>query len=147
TQRKLAEERQAQLVQELRGANEELSNFAYIASHDLKAPLRAIGSLSQWLSSDYADRFDDEGRSHMALLLSRVKRMDRLIDGILQYSRLGRVRETPSRVDLNALVDETVDLLAPPAHVAVHVGALPTLRLERTRAQQLFQNLLGNAIQ
>lgn len=147
SERKQAEERQAQLMHELRSANEELTNFAYVASHDLKAPLRAIGSLAQWLSADYADRFDEEGRGHMALLLSRVKRMDRLIDGILQYSRVGRVKETPSRVDLNALVDETVDLLAPPPHVAVRVGQLPTLRLERTRAQQLFQNLLGNAIQ
>lgn len=147
TERKQAEERQAQLMHDLRSANEELTNFAYVASHDLKAPLRAIGSLAQWLSTDYADRFDDEGRNHMALLLSRVKRMDRLIDGILQYSRVGRVKETPSRVDLNTLVDETVDLLAPPPHVKVRVAHLPTLRLERTRAQQLFQNLLGNAIQ
>ncbi len=147
TERKQAEERQAQLVHELRSANEELSSFAYIASHDLKAPLRAIGSLSQWLSADYGDRFDEEGRRHMSLLLSRVNRMNRLIDGILQYSRLGRVREAPSCVDLSVLVDETADLLAPPAHVTLRVGALPTLRLEKTRAQQLFQNLLANAIQ
>ncbi len=147
TERKRAEEKQAQLMHELRSANDELTNFAYATSHDLKAPLRAIGSLAQWLSTDYADRFDDEGRNHMALLLSRVKRMDRLIDGILQYSRVGRVRELPSPVDLNLLVDETVDLLAPPPHVKVEVAPLPTLRIERTRAQQLFQNLLGNAIQ
>lgn len=147
SERKAAEARQAELMQNLTTANEELSSFAYVASHDLKAPLRAIGSLAQWLSSDYADRFDEEGREHMALLLSRVKRMDRLIDGILQYSRVGRVKGTPTRVDLQALVDETVDLLAPPAHVSVTVQALPTIELERTRAQQLFQNLLANAIQ
>lgn len=146
SERKAVEARQAELMQDLKAANEELSNFAYVASHDLKAPLRAIGSLAQWLSTDYADRFDPEGREHMALLLSRVKRMDRLIDGILQYSRVGRVKETPTRVDLGALVGETVDLLAPPPHVAVTVGKLPTLEIERTRAQQLFQNLLSNAI-
>lgn len=142
-----AEAKQAALVRELKSANEELGNFAYVASHDLKAPLRAIGSLAQWISSDYADRLDDEGRGQMALLLGRVKRMDRLIDGILQCSRVGRVREQRSAVDLNELVAETIDLLAPPPHVKVRAGPLPTLNIERTRAQQLFQNLIGNAIQ
>ncbi|MCD6679400.1 MAG: ATP-binding protein [Burkholderiaceae bacterium] len=142
-----SEAKQAQLLRELQAANEELANFAYIASHDLKAPLRAIASLAQWISTDYADRFDDAGREQIALLLGRVKRMDRLIDGILQYSRVGRVREARTVVDLNEIVAETVDLLAPPAHVHVKVGRLPTLTIERTRAQQLFQNLIGNAIQ
>ncbi len=146
SERKAAEALQAELMADLKAANEELSNFAYVASHDLKAPLRGIGSLAHWLSTDYADKFDDEGRAHMALLLSRVKRMDRLIDGILQYSRVGRVKETPAQVDLGALVLETVDLLAPPPQVQVTVGPLPTVNIERTRAQQVFQNLLSNAI-
>ena len=146
SERKAAESRQAELMHDLQAANEELGNFAYVASHDLKAPLRAIGSLAQWLSTDYADRFDTEGREHMALLLSRVKRMDRLIDGILQYSRVGRVKSTPTQVDLNTLVRETVDLLAPPDHVKVTVEPLPVVRMDRTRAQQVFQNLLSNAI-
>ncbi len=139
--------RQAELVHELKSANEELASFAYVASHDLKAPLRAIASLAQWISADQAAKFDDEGREQMTLLLGRVKRMDRLIDGILQYSRVGRVKEARGRVDLNALVAETVDLLAPPAHIGVEVGPLPTIVIERTRAQQVFQNLIGNAIQ
>jgi len=142
-----SEARQARLLRELRSANEELSNFAYVTSHDLKAPLRAIASLAQWISTDYADRLDDEGREQLALLLGRVKRMDRLIDGILQYSRVGRVRETRTAVDLNDLVAETVDLLAPPANVRVEIERLPVVTIERTRAQQLFQNLIANAIQ
>lgn len=142
-----SEAKQARLLRELQSANEELSNFAYVASHDLKAPLRAIASLAQWISTDQAERLDDEGREQLTLLLGRVKRMDRLIDGILQYSRVGRVRETRTVVDLNELVAETVDLLAPPPNVRVHVGRLPVVTVERTRAQQLFQNLIGNAIQ
>lgn len=147
SERKAAESRQAALMHDLKAANEELSNFAYVASHDLKAPLRGIGSLAHWLSTDYAERFDAEGREQMSLLLSRVKRMDRLIDGILQYSRVGRVKEGAAPVDLNALVAETVDLLAPPPNMSVTVEPLPTIEMERTRAQQLFQNLLSNAIQ
>lgn len=147
TERKQAEEQQARLLQELESANEELKNFGYVVSHDLKAPLRAIGSLANWLSADYADKFDDEGKEHMRLLISRVYRMDGLIDGILQYSRVGRVKETIVAVDLNRLVRDVIDLLAPPKNITVSiVNPLPTVMTEPTRIQQLFQNLLSNAI-
>ena len=145
--RKQAEEQRDRLLRELESANEELKNFGYVVSHDLKAPLRAIGSLADWLSTDYADKFDDEGKEHMRLLISRVHRMDGLIDGILQYSRVGRVKEVTVAVDLNRLVREVIDLLAPPKNIAVSVeNPLPTVMAEPTRIQQVFQNLLSNAI-
>ena len=135
------------MLHELEHANEELKNFGYVVSHDLKAPLRAISSLANWISTDYADKFDSEGREHMHLLISRVYRMDALIDGILQYSRVGRVKETIIAVDLNRLVREVIDLLAPPKNIAVSiVNSLPTVMTEPTRIQQVFQNLLSNAI-
>lgn len=147
SKRKQAEEQRALLMHELESANEELKNFGYVVSHDLKAPLRAIGSLADWLSTDYADKFDDEGKEHMRLLISRVHRMDGLIDGILQYSRVGRVKETIVAVELNRLVREVIDLLAPPENITVSiVGSLPTVVAEPTRIQQVFQNLLSNAI-
>lgn len=147
TERKQAEAQRLQLLQEISSANEELTNFAYVVSHDLKAPLRGIGSLADWLSTDYADKFDDEGREHMRLLINRVHRMSALIDGILQYSRVGRVKETAVTVDLNVLVREVIDLLAPPANIEVIVdAALPSVVGERTRLQQVFQNLISNAI-
>lgn len=147
SERKQAEEQRDRLLRELESANEELENFGYVVSHDLKAPLRAIGSLASWLSTDYADKFDDEGKEHMRLLISRVHRMDGLINGILQYSRVGRVKEVAVAVDLNRLVREVIDLLAPPANIAVSVeNPLPTVMAEPTRIQQVFQNLLSNAI-
>lgn len=147
TERKRAEAENAQLMQEIRSANEELTSFAYVVSHDLKAPLRAIGSLADWLSTDYADKFDDEGKEHMRLLMSRVHRMGGLIDGILQYSRVGRVKEGMVDVDLNVVVREVIDLLAPPENIKIEVlDKLPTIRTERTRIQQVFQNLISNAI-
>jgi len=147
TERRRAEEQRQRLLQELSAANEELTNFAYVVSHDLKAPLRGIGSLANWLSTDYADRFDDEGREHMRLLISRVHRMSALIDGILQYSRVGRIKEAAVKVDLNALLRDVIDLLAPPPHIEVTIAhPLPTLVGERTRIQQVFQNLISNAI-
>ena len=147
SERKRIAEQEALLMRELESANEELKNFAYVVSHDLKAPLRAIGSLADWLSVDYADKFDTEGKEHMRLLVSRVHRMDSLIDGILLYSRVGRVKETAAPVDLNSLVRETIDLLAPPPNITVTIeNSLPTVVSEPTRMQQVFQNLLSNAI-
>jgi two-component system sensor kinase FixL len=147
TERKRAEEENARLMQEIRSANDELTSFAYVVSHDLKAPLRAIGSLADWLSTDYADKFDDEGKEHMRLLISRVHRMGGLIDGILQYSRVGRVKEAVVDVDLNRLVAEVVDLLSPPAHITVTIDKpLPNIKIEPTRIEQVFQNLISNAI-
>lgn len=145
--RKQAEEQRTQLMHELESANEELKNFGYVVSHDLKAPLRAIGSLANWLSTDYADKFDDEGKEHMRLLIGRVHRMDGLIDGILQYSRVGRVKEVAVEVDLERLVNDVIDLLAPPKNIVIHIeSSLPTVMTEPTRIQQVFQNLLSNAI-
>lgn len=147
TARKRAEERQAQLLKQVEAANQELADFAHVVSHDLKAPLRAIDSLAKWLAADYEDKFDDEGRTQLNLLLGRVRRMHDLIDGILQYSRAGRIREAVVEVDLAELVPEVIDLLAPPAHIRVAVETpLPTVVAERTRIAQVFQNLLSNAI-
>ena len=135
------------LLKDLKNVNKELKDFAYIVSHDLKAPLRAIGSLSNWLYNDYADKLDDDGKENLELLVGRVKRMHDLIEGILQYSRIGRVKETPVDIQLNEIIDEVVDLLAPPSHFTVNVEtSLPTIKAERTRISQVFQNLVSNAI-
>ncbi|MGR8934596.1 MAG: sensor histidine kinase [Gammaproteobacteria bacterium] len=147
TERKTLELEQTHLIHELKRANEELKSFAYIVSHDLKAPLRAIGSLAEWISSDQKERLDAEGREHLRLLLQRVRRMDALIDGVLQFSRIGRIHETVSAVNIKQLLDDIIDSLAPPANITITVAeGLPELRVERTRIQQVFQNLLSNAI-
>jgi signal transduction histidine kinase len=145
--RKRAEEKQAQLLKQVEAANQELADFAHVVSHDLKAPLRAIDTLAKWLAADYKDKFDDQGREQLNLLLGRVKRMHDLIDGILQYSRAGRIREAEVEVDLAELVPAVVDLLSPPPHIRVTVETpLPTVVIEPTRISQVFQNLLSNAI-
>jgi light-regulated signal transduction histidine kinase (bacteriophytochrome) len=132
---------------ELEGANTELREFAYVVSHDLKAPLRAISSLASWIAADYRDVLDDVGREQLDLMLGRVRRMQALIDGILQYSRLGRVREEVETVNLDDLLAQIIDSLAPPDHIRVTVQpGLPTVTAERTRLQQVFQNLVSNAI-
>lgn len=147
SERKLAEEQKSRLMAELESANEELKDFAYVVSHDLKSPLRAIGALADWLSTDYVDKFDDEGKEHMRLLVSRVHRMSNLIDGILQYSRVGRVKEALVELNIGDVVREVIDLLSPPANVTINVDTpLPSIIAEPTRIQQIFQNLLSNAV-
>lgn len=132
---------------ELKNVNQELQDFAYIVSHDLKAPLRAIGSLANWISADYADKFDEDGKEQMRLLIARVKRMHELINGVLQYSRLGRSKEKKDLIDLASLAHQVIDFLAPPDHIDIQVEtALPRIWCEKTRIAQVFQNLISNAI-
>jgi PAS domain S-box-containing protein len=148
--RRLVEEKVealARLSGELAQSNQELDQFAYVASHDLKAPLRGIANLAQWIEEDLADKLVGESREHMRLLKGRVHRMEALIDGILAYSRAGRVREKLERVDVQALLEETIELLAPPEAATVIVEApMPVVFAERVPLQQVFMNLIGNAL-
>ena len=135
------------LTHALEQSNRELDQFAYVASHDLKAPLRGIANLTQWIQEDLGDRVTGESAEHMRLLQGRVHRMEALIDGILNYSRAGRVRTAPEPVDTGALVHEVVELLAPGEGVQVEVEPdMPTLEAERVPLQQVFMNLIGNAV-
>ncbi len=142
-----ANEHLAETVRDLRRSNKELQDFAYVAAHDLKAPLRGIGTLTDWIASDYADRFDEQGRQQLAMLKGRVSRLSELIDGILHYSEIGRVASRLERVDLNGLVPELIALLDPPEHIEVTIqGPLPVVVCEKVRLSQVFRNLMDNAI-
>jgi PAS domain S-box-containing protein len=128
-------------------AYRELDQFAYVASHDLKAPLRGIANLAQWIQEDAGARLGLESIEHMRLLQGRVRRMEALIDGILAYSRAGRVLGAPERVDTGTLVREVIELLAVPDTVTIEVPpVMPTVDAERVPLQQVFLNLIGNAL-
>jgi PAS domain S-box-containing protein len=147
TKHKEAEGRKAQLLKEVESANQELKDFAYIVSHDLKAPLRAISSLANWLSVDYTDKLDEDGKEQLNLLIKRAGRMNALINGILEYSRLGRIKEEKIKLDMNEIVTEVIEILAPPENIKITVeNELPSILFERTRITEVFQNLLSNAV-
>ncbi|PCJ65317.1 MAG: hypothetical protein COA58_10690 [Bacteroidetes bacterium] len=147
TERKEIEFQKEVLLAELEVVNQELRDFAYIVSHDLKAPLRSIGSLSDWLIQDYQEALDDEGRELLRLLKTRIGRMHNLIEGVLQYSKVGRLQDEKEEVDINLLLEETIDSLDPPNTCIVHFEKnMPTVRYDKIRLQQVFQNLISNAI-
>ncbi|HEX2167525.1 MAG TPA: ATP-binding protein, partial [Longimicrobiales bacterium] len=134
-------------AEEAAAAYRELDQFAYVASHDLKAPLRGISNLAQWIQDDLGDDLPGESQEHVRLLQGRVRRMEALIDGILAYSRAGRQGAEPQIVDTGAIVGEAIELLAPPAGITVEVQSdMPTVLAERVSLQQVFMNLIGNAI-
>jgi signal transduction histidine kinase len=134
------------LADALERSNRELDQFAYVASHDLKAPLRGIANLTQWIEEDLGDKVTGESAEHMRLLKGRVHRMEALIDGILTYSRAARTRALPEPVDTGALLAEVVDLLAPPSGVVRVSADMPTILAERVPLQQVLGNLVGNAL-
>jgi len=136
--------------EELDQSNKELDDFAYIASHDLKEPLRGIHNFSSFLLEDYGGKLDGEGRSKLETLMRLTRRMETLIDSLLQYSRLGRVDLATDRVDLNLIVAEILDSLAISLReekVEVRVPRpLPAVRADRVRVGEIFQNLIVNAM-
>ena len=145
--RKRAQERQTELLDQVESINCELRDFASIVSHDLKAPLRGIKTLANWLSTDYADKLGNDGREQINLLSGRVDWMHKLIEGVLEYSRVGRIEEERVQVNLNELITEVIGMVAPPKNITVTVeNELPKIECERTRITQVFQNLLSNAV-
>lgn len=126
--------------------NQELDGFAYIVSHDLKAPLRGIDSLSQWIEEDLEDKLDADTRQNMSLLRSRVQRMNNFIDGLLEYTRAGENREKTT-VDVGLMLREIIDAIAPPSSFKIEIGDnMPVLQTEALPLQQVFGNLISNAI-
>ncbi|HTI38882.1 MAG TPA: ATP-binding protein [Vicinamibacterales bacterium] len=134
------------LTASLERTNRELDAFAYAASHDLRAPLRGIANLAQWIEEDVSDKLTDDSRQMLQMMRGRMHRMEALIDGILQYSRAGRHHDAPGNIDLGALLRDVIDLLAPTHGTVAIVSDMPVVFAERVPLQQVFQNLIGNAL-
>lgn len=129
-----------------RRANE-LEQFAYVASHDLKAPLRAISNLASWIEEDLMGKLDHATQEQMMLLRDRVQRMHALIEGLLEYSRVGRTEDSDVEIDSGELLAKVVDSLSPPKGFTVHVPPdMPVFRGDRLQLGQVFSNLIGNSL-
>ncbi|HWR42339.1 ATP-binding protein [Sporomusa sp.] len=137
----------AKYMRTLERSNQELDQFAYVVSHDLKAPLRAIANLSQWIEEDLGGNLEVETQHKMELLRGRVRRLENLIEGILEYSRIGRIKAATEPVNVSELIAEVIEDLAPPDRFRMLVGpGMPVIHTERIRLKQVFANLIGNAM-
>ena len=145
--RQSAELERERLLAELHRSNVELSQFAYVASHDLRAPLRAIDSLANWLQEDLAPHFTPETAEQMYLLRNRVSRMDGLLRDLLEFSRVGRVQVEIRPVDIDQLITEAIDLIGPPPTFRiVRNSAVPEFATAVLPLKRVLMNLVSNAI-
>lgn len=134
-------------TEELEKKNKELDQFAYVVSHDLKAPLRGINNLSLWIEEDIGEMIEGETKQNLVLMRKRVKRMEGLIDGILQYSRAGRVRHEAVTFNLRETLEELINSLSAPSTFKISISEnMPTLTTEKIAIEQVFSNYISNAI-
>lgn len=133
--------------EELRRSNAELEQFAYVASHDLKSPLRAIDNLASWIDEDSGELLTNESKADLELLRSRVRRMDCLLDALLEYSRIGRQEDESRSISVAEIVDQCIALHVPPGDFSVTATTrLPEMVAPPGALLRVFGNLISNAI-
>jgi PAS domain S-box-containing protein len=147
TKEKQAEVEILEYAEHLEHVNKELDQFAYVVSHDLKAPLRAINNLSEWIEEDIGDKVDVETKKNLNLLRGRVHRMENLINGILEYSRVGRKEPRSNEVNVKELLSSMLSKEIVPENCNVKIPEeLPIFDTEMVAFEQVFSNLISNSI-
>jgi light-regulated signal transduction histidine kinase (bacteriophytochrome) len=147
TQRKHAEQKIRNYLRELEITNRELDKFAYVVSHDLKAPLHAISNLTGWIEEDMSGKFSEETCSNFNIIKNRVARMEDLINGLLEFARANHQKGVRTSVDLNQFINEVIEFCSIPENCSIAMpGPLPVLFGDKIKFQQIFANLIVNAI-
>lgn len=147
TAQKELEAQKEKLLLDLAKTNKELEDYAQIVSHDLKSPLRSINSLIAWIKEENDESFDAQTQKYFDLIGTKVEKMDHLIEGILTYSKIDKEEIKLDNVDVNEIVTSIIDIIHIPQHITISIqNQLPIIPADRFRIQQLFQNLIGNAV-
>jgi signal transduction histidine kinase len=142
-----AQARLSRLIADLERSNGELDNFAYGASHDLKAPLRGIRNLTEWITADVKDTASEDTLENLMMLHNRVERLDLLLDSLLEYSRIGRTGGAPETIDSAKMVADIAEYIAPrPGFTIACQGPLPAMHTHKASLEQVLRNLIGNGL-
>lgn len=146
-ERNKVEQKNKDLVAELRRSNEELNEYAHIVSHDLKSPLRSIAALTSWIKMDNLEKFDKDSLQNFDNIELTLEKMESLISDVLQFSSIDSDTKQDTLVDIHKLVNDLIKILYVPENVSINIlKKLPSIKGDKIKFQQLFQNLIGNAI-
>ncbi|MDX1901924.1 MAG: ATP-binding protein [Gammaproteobacteria bacterium] len=146
--RTLYEKKLKRILSSLRKSNAELEQFAYVASHDLRAPLRGIANIAGWLEEDLDGSLSEKSKKYFEALKVRVQRLDALVMGILDYSRAGATNKKKTLVDINQLLSEIINNASSSKNVKIIIdNTMPVMLANKTAITQVFLNLINNAIQ
>ncbi|UOP43647.1 sensor histidine kinase, partial [Flavobacterium psychrophilum] len=147
TKKKELEEKQDFLVKSLAKSNKELEDYASIVSHDLKSPLRSIHSLISWIKEDNDNQLNDQTLQYLSLIEGKVEKMDYLIEGILTYAKIDKINLASEKVNTHEIIENIINIIHIPNHINVSIiGKLPIINADKFRIQQLFQNIISNAV-
>ena len=134
-------------LEDLKRSNNELEKFAYIASHDLKSPLRAIDTISGWLEEDLESSMDDNNKDNIKKLRGRIHRMEKLLDDLLEYSRIGHDKKTFETINLSDMINDIIKTLSIPKSFSITTSSdMDNISLPKMPLQQVFHNLINNAV-
>ena len=147
TDLKSLELQKEKLLYKLEKSNNELQEYAHIVSHDLKSPLRSINALVSWIKEDNVDKLDEVSCQNLGLIETTLEKMEQLITDVLNYSSVGNSDGEKVDVNLDNLIKDLVKIMYTPEHIKIEfLNTLPIVKGDKTKLQQVFQNLIGNAI-
>ena len=147
TDQKNLELQKEQLLQKLEKQNEQLNEYAQVVSHDLKSPLRSIHSLISWIKEDNDKEFSEQTTQYLNMIEGKVEKMDHLIQGILTYSKVDTDEKQEEDISINEVVENCINIIHIPENIKVIIkNKLPIIKADKFRMQQLFQNIISNAV-
>jgi signal transduction histidine kinase len=145
---KVAEGRLLTAKKELDARNKEINDLSRILSHDMRAPMRGISSLVEWIFDDHRDELSEDLSEKLSLIKDRTVKLSQLLDGVVEYSKLGQMRVDLTKMDTRLVLDEALEITYSPPNITIDIeGEWPVIKADKSQILQIFQHLLSNAVQ